>query len=107
MTAVTPVTAEGPAGFDAFVAGQSRTLLRSAWLLTGEWTEAEDLVQTALAVTWQRWGALDAPTAYTRRVMMTTFLRWRGRRWTGEVATEEVPEDPDLTDETDRADLRA
>lgn len=35
--------------FDAFVAARSQPLLRAAWLLTGDWQLAEDLLQTALA----------------------------------------------------------
>jgi DNA-directed RNA polymerase specialized sigma24 family protein len=42
--------------FARFVDLRQRALLRSAWLLTGEWGLAEDLVQTALARTWLRWG---------------------------------------------------
>jgi DNA-directed RNA polymerase specialized sigma24 family protein len=36
-------------GFDGFVAARSRALLQAAWLLTGDWQLAEDLLQTALA----------------------------------------------------------
>jgi RNA polymerase sigma-70 factor (sigma-E family) len=83
------------ATFDAFVHRASGRLLRAGWLLTGDWQGAEDLVQAALEKTWPRW---SAPTgdggrlAYTRRVMMTTFLRGARRRWTGEIATETLPE---------------
>ena len=41
-----------PDGFRDFVAARSPELLRSGWLLTGDWTSAEDLVQTALAAAW-------------------------------------------------------
>ena len=43
-----------PPGFREYVASDSRALLRAAWLLTGKWASAEDLVQTALAAAWQR-----------------------------------------------------
>jgi DNA-directed RNA polymerase specialized sigma24 family protein len=33
-------------GFAQFVEGRRRALLRTAWLLTGDWALAEDLVQT-------------------------------------------------------------
>ena len=36
-------------GFAQFVAARERALKRTAWLLTGDWGLAEDLVQTALA----------------------------------------------------------
>jgi RNA polymerase sigma-70 factor (sigma-E family) len=74
--------------FSAFVRLRSGDLQRMAWLLTGDWASAQDLVQSALVKTWQRWRSVrrrDAPEAYVRRVMLTTFLSWRRRRWSGEV----------------------
>lgn len=82
-----------PDGFRAFVEARSPALLRSGWLLTGDWPSAEDLVQTALAAAWPRWGSLDqAPEMYVRKIMVNTFLRWRQRRWNGEIATAKLPE---------------
>ena len=83
-----------PDGFRYFVAARSGALLRSGWLLTGDWPSAEDLVQTALAAAWPRWASLrrqDAPELYVRKIMVNTFLRWRQRRWTGEIATGRLP----------------
>ena len=84
-----------PDGFREFVEARSGALLRSGWLLTGDWPSAEDLVQTALAAAWPRWATLtrqEAPELYVRKIMVTTFLRWRRRRWTGEVATGRLPD---------------
>jgi RNA polymerase sigma-70 factor (sigma-E family) len=82
-----------PDGFRDFVEARSSALLRSGWLLTGDWPSAEDLVQTALAAAWPRWAKLtDAPEPYVRKIMVNTFLRWRQRRWTGEIATGRLPE---------------
>jgi RNA polymerase sigma-70 factor (sigma-E family) len=91
---VLPVMGGGePDGFRAFVESRSPALLRSGWLLTGDWPSAEDLVQTALAAAWPRWGSLNqAPEPYVRKIMINTFLRWRQRRWNGEVATAKLPE---------------
>ena len=83
--------------FAVFVDASSRGLLRAAWLLTGDWALAEDLAQTALAATWQRWTTLDGieqPEAYVRRVMVTTYLRWNRRRWRGEIPSARLPERP-------------
>jgi RNA polymerase sigma-70 factor (sigma-E family) len=70
--------------FDAFVAGASTRLLRTAYLLCGDRGHAEDLVQTALLRTARRWRtARDAPEAYTRRVVVNLAKdrhRARGRR---------------------------
>ena len=46
--------------FEALVDARSTSLLRTAYLLTGDWGTAEDLLQTALAKTWFRWHALTA-----------------------------------------------
>lgn len=84
-----------PNGFADFVEANSPALLRSAWLLTGDWASAEDLVQTALAAAWPRWDRAmrnGTPFAYVRAIMTTTFLHWRRRRWTGEHPTEVLPE---------------
>jgi RNA polymerase sigma-70 factor (sigma-E family) len=76
--------------FARLVTTRSRELLRAGWLLTEDWALAEDLVQSALESTWRHWASVerrDAPEAYVRRVMLTTWLRWRRRRWLGEIPT--------------------
>src|SRR6202167_1736169 len=86
-----------PDGFRDFVEARSQSLLRSGWLLTAHWPSAEDLVQTALAAAWPRWTSLtrqDAPELYVRKIMVNTFLRWRQRRWAGEIAPGRLPEHP-------------
>ncbi len=47
-------------GFAQFVEARQRALQRTAWLLTGDWAAAEDLVQTALVRSWPRVGADQA-----------------------------------------------
>jgi RNA polymerase sigma-70 factor (sigma-E family) len=98
-----------PAGFRDFVEARSNALLRSGWLLTGDWPSAEDLVQTALAAAWPRWTSLtrqDAPEAYVRKIMVNTYLRWRQRRWNGEVATGRLPEQQAYDDVFAQVDAR-
>jgi RNA polymerase sigma-70 factor (sigma-E family) len=82
-------------GFAQFVAARERALQRTAWLLTGDWALAEDLVQTALARSWPRWERIrrrDDPELYVRRVMVNTWASWRRRRWRGEHASAAVPD---------------
>jgi RNA polymerase sigma-70 factor (sigma-E family) len=81
--------------FAEFVAGRSPALLRSAWLLTGDAGRAEDLLQTALAAAWLRWPRLAGgnPDAYVRRVLFSTYLSWRRRRWRFETPSP-APPDP-------------
>jgi RNA polymerase sigma-70 factor (sigma-E family) len=86
------VDADSEQAFAAYVAGRRRALLRAAWLLTGDWHLAEDLVQTSLAKTYLAWQRMDSPDAYVRRVMVTTYVTWWRRRWHGEQPTADLPE---------------
>lgn len=98
-----------PDGFRDFVVARSPALVRSAWLLTGNEATAQDLVQTALAKTWTRWAGVvrqDAPEAYVRRVMVSTYLTWNRRRWLGELAVGSVPDRTEARDVYADADLR-
>lgn len=65
--------------FDEFVATGSARLLRSAYLLTGDRGQSEDLLQIALVRTARRWDvARDSPHAYAHRVLVNlTHDRWR------------------------------
>ena len=81
--------------FRRFVEHRQRSLLRTAWLLTGDWHTAEDLVQTALVRAWPHWERVargGGADAYVRRVMVNKSLDWRRRRWRGEVPTEVLPD---------------
>jgi RNA polymerase sigma-70 factor (sigma-E family) len=81
--------------FARFVEARERALQRTAWMLTGDWALAEDLVQTALARSWLRWDRItrrDDPEIYVRRAMLNTWLTWRRRSWRGETASAELPD---------------
>ena len=84
-------------GFVQFVAARQRSLQRTAWLLTGDWALAEDLVQTALVRSWPRWERIrrrDDPEIYVRRAMVNTWSSWRRRRWRSEHPSGAVPDGP-------------
>lgn len=90
--------------FRDFVAARSNALLRTAYLLAGDWATAEDLLQTALTKTylaWRRLGHIEAVEPYARRVLVNTAMSWWRRRWHGERPTEVLPETahPDGLDE--------
>ncbi len=90
-----------------FVAGRSQPLLRVAYLLTRDWAQAEDLLQTALAKAWLAWPRIDRdPDAYVRKVLVNTYASWWRRRWNGEIATGELPQVPtgDRTEQVDDRD---
>src|SRR5262249_55073161 len=81
-------------GFAQFVETRQHALQRTAWLLTGDWALAEDLVQTALVRSWPRWERIhrrDDPEIYVRRAMVNSWSSWRRRRWWGGRATRAVP----------------
>jgi RNA polymerase sigma-70 factor (sigma-E family) len=72
--------------FDEFVAGNLEQLLKTAYLITWDAGEAEDLVQECLfkvARRWPRVRAMAQPRAYARRILVNLALddgRGRARR---------------------------
>ena len=83
----------GYADFEGFVVARRDALLRTAYLLTGDHHDAEDLVQSALIKVVPKWARIkDHPEGYVRQVLARESVnRWRGRRWR-EVTTDLVPE---------------
>jgi RNA polymerase sigma-70 factor (sigma-E family) len=64
-------------GFTDYFASRSGALRGTAYLLCGDWHRAEDLVQTAfvkLYRAWNRVSAHDTLDAYTRRILVRTYL---------------------------------
>jgi RNA polymerase sigma-70 factor (sigma-E family) len=81
--------------FSVFVDANARRLQQLAWVLTGDWASAQDLVQATLEKCWPRWSRISthpSPEGYVRQVMMSVFFRWRRRRWVGEFPHAELPE---------------
>ena len=82
--------------FDDFVVARSAALLRTAFLLTGNRADAEDLLQTTLAKTYLAWDRIrdhHAVEGYVRRTMVNTQTSfWRRRR--PEALYDEPPERP-------------
>jgi RNA polymerase sigma-70 factor (sigma-E family) len=83
----------GYVGFEDFVVARRAALLRTAYLLTGDHHDAEDLVQSALIKVVPKWTRIkDRPESYVRQVLARESVnRWRTRRWR-EVTTDVVPE---------------
>jgi RNA polymerase sigma-70 factor (sigma-E family) len=95
--------------FDDFVRARHDRLCRVAYVLCGDWQNAEDLVQTALAkafVAYRR-GGVDSLDAYVHRTLVTTNVSWWRRRWHGEVATAAPPDTATTPDAYAAADRRA
>ena len=89
---------EDEVDFRGFVAARSGALLRTAFLLTGDWQRAEDLLQAALMRCYGRWARIESPEAYVRQVMVTLVTGWRHRRWNAEVPTEVLPDPSPVQD---------
>jgi len=95
--------------FREYVAARSAALLRTAYLLTGNRQDAEDLLQTALAKSYLAWDRIEdkgAADAYVRRVLVNTQNSWWRRRRVDEYPTDELPEPPSGRDATADHDLR-
>ena len=86
---------DGDRGFADFVSAEHGALLRLAVLLSGDRGHAEDLVQTALLKTYRHWDRISRsgpPSAYVRRVLVTTHTSWRRRLSATEQVMETLPE---------------
>jgi RNA polymerase sigma-70 factor (sigma-E family) len=83
--------------FESYAGAQWRPLLRAAWLLTGNWAAAEDLVQSALALVWASWPRVRVVAerdAYVRRMLTNQFLGQQRRRSSSELPSDVLPETP-------------
>lgn len=81
--------------FTEYVAARSSSLLRFAYVLTGDSHQAEDVLQTALIKAYRHWSrvcAAEHPDAYMRRVIVNTHLSSARRRRLVETLTAAVPE---------------
>ncbi|MCX5142452.1 MULTISPECIES: SigE family RNA polymerase sigma factor [unclassified Streptomyces] len=108
---------KGPAGaedaeaaFTAYVRERRASLYATAYHLTGDRFEAEDLLQSALFSTYRAWDRISDKAAvggYLRRTMTNLHISaWR-RRKLNEYPTEELPETAGDTDAMRGTELRA
>ncbi|MGW2209571.1 SigE family RNA polymerase sigma factor [Streptomyces sp. NPDC001781] len=98
--------------FASYVRARHPALLRTARSLTADPSDAEDLLQTALAKTYVAWERIEdhrALDGYVRRALVNTRTsQWRRRR-VDEFACEELPEPeprPGADDPAERQALR-
>ncbi|MFF9767048.1 SigE family RNA polymerase sigma factor [Streptomyces sp. NPDC014636] len=98
------------AEFTAYVQERRASLYATAYHLTGDRFEAEDLLQSALFSTYKAWDRISDKAAvggYLRRTMTNLHISaWR-RRKLNEYPTEELPETPGETDAMRGTELRA
>ncbi|MET4661197.1 RNA polymerase sigma-70 factor (sigma-E family) [Streptomyces sp. PvP037] len=110
--AATPATAAQTLpypSFSSYMRARQPVLLRTARSLTGNPSDAEDLLQTALAKTYVAWERIEdhrALDGYVRRALLNTRTsQWRKRR-VDEFACDELPE-PDPVPGDDPAERQA
>lgn len=87
----------GDLEFEEFARARLPHLYRAAWLLCGDRTGAEDLVQETLAKVYVRWrrrlaGPIDNPAAYAHTALVRTYISSRRKRSVHEQAREVLPE---------------
>lgn len=88
MTAAPAIT------FSEFMAARWAPLYRTAYLLTGDRHDAEDLLQAVMARTCVRWGSIRdkrAADAYVRRAMVHQMSR-QWKKQSREVVTDDLPD---------------
>ncbi|MEV0384182.1 SigE family RNA polymerase sigma factor [Nonomuraea sp. NPDC050643] len=81
-------------GFHEFVRDRQQSLMRTAYLLTGNAHLAEDLLQTVLTRVASHWAKLAKsgnPEAYARKALVNQTISWRRRRQV-ELPGAELPE---------------
>ncbi|GCD97573.1 SigE family RNA polymerase sigma factor [Embleya hyalina] len=93
--------------FREYAEARQAQLRRSAYLLCGDWYEAQDLTQTTLMKMYTAWGRLHRDgnvDAYARVVLTRTYIdQHRKGRWREE-PVDELPQRP--SDESSSPDLR-
>lgn len=95
--------------FRDYVRNRRQALLRTAYLLTRNEADAEDLVQSALAKTYLAVGRIEdrgALDGYVRRAIVNTHISWWRRRRVVELPTDELPDEA-VSDHTVSSDLQA
>jgi RNA polymerase sigma-70 factor (sigma-E family) len=84
------------AEFGELVAGRAHALRRTAYLMCGDWHQAEDLVQVTfmkLHASWHRVRRHEAFDAYLRKTLLRACVDEKRRaRWRREAPTDVLPE---------------
>ena len=91
-------------------ASLARPRLRlTAYLLSGDWHQAEDLTQDTLVriyAVWQRVSATGSPDAYAAKTLVNCHRAAARRPWRRETSTQEVPDSAHPGSGSDRSDDR-
>jgi RNA polymerase sigma-70 factor (sigma-E family) len=86
------------AGFREWMSVRTASLRRKAFLMSGDWHSADDLVQDTLTVMYANWPRVARGTnvdGYANRVLVHKFIDDRRRPWRRERVVDVVPESLD------------
>jgi RNA polymerase sigma-70 factor (sigma-E family) len=81
--------------FTEFAQAVSPRLLRTAFLLCGDWHTSEDLAQATLAkvfASWRRVSQQPVAQAYAIRILVNTYLSGQRRKRPREILTDRLPD---------------
>lgn len=81
--------------FLEFASARTPHLFRTAYLMCGDWHQAEDLVQETLGKVYAVWGRkrrIENPDAYAQTVLTRTFISARRKRSSRELPSSHLPE---------------
>jgi len=97
------------ADFAAYVTSRQRALRHAAYLMCGDWHNADDLVQTTLTklyVAWHRVSRDRGPDAYAHRILANAVIDERRRPWRRELSVDTVLEREDTSSASGGSDQR-
>jgi len=80
-------------GFRSYVIARQRSLRHVAFLMCGDWHQADDLVQstlTRLYAAWHRVTREQGPDAYAHRILANLVIDERRRPWRREVSVDQI-----------------
>jgi RNA polymerase sigma-70 factor (sigma-E family) len=80
--------------FRALYVARAPALRRTAYLLCGDWHQAEDLVQVAFTKLYGNWRRVDSPDAWLRQVLVRSWVDETRRPWRRERTTSALPDRP-------------
>ena len=86
-------------GFRQWVAVRSTPLRRTAYLLSGSWHSADDLVQDTLIAVYPGWPRITRARnidAYVNRILVNKYVDDRRRPWRRERPVTDVPDAADV-----------
>ncbi|WP_432830120.1 SigE family RNA polymerase sigma factor [Dactylosporangium sp. CA-092794] len=87
----------GEQEFQEFVRSRLPALRRAAYLLCGDWTRGDDIVQRALTdayVRWKRIRRVDNIDAYVRAILVHRFVDEQRRGWARVRLLDRLPDGP-------------